>query len=53
MLTDDAEAIPKKRREVIGGKYVVQYTFSACASAGSVSLMEAVGVGPAATIGMV
>jgi MFS family permease len=48
-----AEAIPKKRREVIGGKYVVQYTFSACASAGSVPLMEAVGIGPASTIGAV
>ncbi|KAL5433465.1 hypothetical protein PMIN07_011372 [Paraphaeosphaeria minitans] len=48
-----AEAIPKKRREVIAGKYLIQYTFSACASAGTVPLMEAIGIGPTATIGAV
>ncbi|KNG49754.1 mfs protein [Stemphylium lycopersici] len=45
-----AEAFPKKRREVIAGKYLIQYTFSACSSAGVVPLMEAIGIGPTATI---
>jgi hypothetical protein len=44
------EAIPKKRREVIAGKYLVQYTFSACSSASAVPLMEAIGIGPSSTI---
>ncbi|KAL1794621.1 hypothetical protein ACET3X_006437 [Alternaria dauci] len=48
-----AEAFPKKRREVIAGKYLIQYTFSACASAGVVPLMEAIGIGPTATISTV
>jgi hypothetical protein len=45
------EAIPKKRREIIAGKYMVQYTFSAIASASAVPLIDAVGYGPAGTIG--
>lgn len=45
------EAMPKKRREVIGGKYLLQYTFSACSTAGAVPLLEAIGVGPSTTIG--
>ncbi|CAN9336261.1 unnamed protein product [Alternaria alternata] len=48
-----AEAFPKKRREVIAGKYLIQYTFSACSSAGVVPLMEAIGIGPTATISTV
>jgi hypothetical protein len=48
-----AEAFPKKRREVIAGKYLVQFTFSAFSSAGVVPLMEAIGIGPTATIGTV
>ncbi|OAG00120.1 synaptic vesicle transporter [Paraphaeosphaeria sporulosa] len=48
-----AEAIPKKRQEVITGKYLIQYTFSACASAGTVPLIDAIGIGPTATIGAV
>ncbi|KAJ4349389.1 uncharacterized protein N0V89_008004 [Didymosphaeria variabile] len=48
-----AEAIPRKRREVIAGKYLVQYTFSAFASTCTVPLMEAIGIGPTATIGAV
>ncbi|KAF2637308.1 putative MFS transporter [Massarina eburnea CBS 473.64] len=47
-----AEAFPKKRREVIAGKYLVQYVFSAASSAGCVPLIEAIGVGPTATIGV-
>lgn len=46
-----SEAIPKKRREIIAGKYMVQYTFSAFASASAVPLIDAVGTGPAGTIG--
>lgn len=45
------EAIPKKRREIIAGKYMVQYTFAAISSASAVPLIEAVGSGPAGTIG--
>ncbi|KAF3039495.1 hypothetical protein E8E12_002806 [Didymella heteroderae] len=48
-----AEAIPKKRREIITGKYMVQYTFSAIATASAVPLIEAVGTGPAGTIGAI
>jgi hypothetical protein len=51
MTNDFVEAIPKKRREIIAGKYMVQYTFSAIASAATVPLMDAVGTGPAGTIG--
>jgi hypothetical protein len=50
---DYTEAIPRKRQEVIVGKYLVQYTFSAFASAGTVPLMEVIGIGPTATIGAV
>jgi hypothetical protein len=35
------------------GKYLVQYTFSAFASAATVPLMEVIGIGPTATIGAV
>ncbi|KAJ4337038.1 hypothetical protein N0V95_008454 [Ascochyta clinopodiicola] len=48
-----AEAVPKKRREIIAGKYMVQYTFSAISSAAAVPLIDAVGTGPAGTIGAV
>ncbi|KAJ8117866.1 hypothetical protein OPT61_g1031 [Boeremia exigua] len=48
-----AEAIPKARREIISGKYMVQYTFSAISSATAVPLIEAVGTGPAGTIGAI
>ncbi|KAF2129405.1 putative MFS transporter [Dothidotthia symphoricarpi CBS 119687] len=48
-----AEAIPKKRGEVIAGKYIVQYTFAALATSQSIPLMQAVGVGPASTIGVI
>ncbi|KAF2631026.1 putative MFS transporter [Macroventuria anomochaeta] len=48
-----AEAIPKKRCEIIAGKYMVQYTFSAISSASAVPLIEAVGTGPAGTIGAI
>lgn len=52
-MTDSAiEAIPKKRREVIAGKYIVQYSFSAIAIASAVPLIEGVGTGLAGTLGM-
>ncbi|KAF3052625.1 hypothetical protein E8E11_010814 [Didymella keratinophila] len=47
------EAIPKKRREIIAGKYMVQYSFSAISIASAVPLIEAVGTGPAGTIGAI
>lgn len=50
-LTTPAEARPKARREVIAGKYMVQYTFSAISVASTVPLIEAIGTGPAGTIG--
>lgn len=46
-----AEAIPKKRKEVIAGKYLVQYAFNACACASTVPLMEAIGIGATVTVG--
>lgn len=48
-----AEVLPKQRPEIIAGKYLVQYTFSAGGSAGIVPLIDAIGVGPATTIGVV
>jgi hypothetical protein len=50
LMNNRAEAMPKKRREVIAGKYIIQYTFSAGASAGAVPFMEAVGLGPSTTL---
>ncbi|KAF2015283.1 MFS general substrate transporter [Aaosphaeria arxii CBS 175.79] len=48
-----AEAIPKRRREVMVGKYLLQYIAGACATSGAVPLMEAVGVGWSSTIAVV
>lgn len=45
------EARPKARREVIAGKYLVQYSFSAISCASTVPLIETIGTGPAGTIG--
>ncbi|KAL2866440.1 putative MFS transporter [Aspergillus lucknowensis] len=45
-----AEALPAQRSEVIGGKYIIQYTFSAGASALVVPLIDAIGVGWTFTI---
>ncbi|TID17808.1 synaptic vesicle transporter [Venturia nashicola] len=45
-----AEALPRKRREVIAGKYAVQYAFGACACAGAGPLIKVIGVGSACTI---
>jgi MFS family permease len=46
-----AEALPKKRREVIAGKYIIQYIFGACACSTTGPLISAIGVGLACTIG--
>ncbi|EON61091.1 hypothetical protein W97_00302 [Coniosporium apollinis CBS 100218] len=51
--TYSAEVLPRKRTEVITGKYCIQYTFGACASAASVPLIDAIGIGPASMIGVV
>ncbi|ORY64839.1 major facilitator superfamily domain-containing protein [Pseudomassariella vexata] len=48
-----AEVLPKRRTEVIAGKYLVQYTSAAIGSASIVPLIDAIGVGPATTIGVV
>ncbi|KAL4943913.1 hypothetical protein BDV06DRAFT_234158 [Aspergillus oleicola] len=45
-----AEAVPRKRAEVISGKYIIQYIFSAGASALVVPLIERCGVGWTFTI---
>jgi MFS family permease len=45
-----SELLPQRRRDVIASKYLVQYTFSAVASAVAVSLIDTVGLGPAFTI---
>ncbi|KAF5866674.1 hypothetical protein ETB97_010769 [Aspergillus alliaceus] len=45
-----AEAIPHKRSEVIAGKYIVQYIFSAASSALVVPIIDAIGVGWTFTI---
>ncbi|RDW74661.1 putative MFS transporter [Aspergillus mulundensis] len=47
-----AEALPAHRAEVIAGKYIVQYIFSAGASALVVPLVEKIGVGWTFTICM-
>ncbi|KAH7029107.1 major facilitator superfamily domain-containing protein [Microdochium trichocladiopsis] len=45
-----AEALPRRRSEVIASKYLVQYGTSAVGSAVVVPLIDAVGMGPATTI---
>ncbi|KAL4927007.1 putative MFS transporter [Aspergillus undulatus] len=45
-----AEALPKYRQEVISGKYIIQYIFSAGASALVVPLIDKIGVGWTFTI---
>ncbi|KAL4799990.1 major facilitator superfamily domain-containing protein [Aspergillus venezuelensis] len=45
-----AEAIPRNRAEVISGKYIIQYIFSAGASALVVPLIDRIGVGWTFTI---
>ena len=36
--------------QVIAGKYLIQYTFSACASATTVSVLKSIGTGPASIL---
>lgn len=45
-----SEVVPPRRRDIIASKYLVQYTFSATASAVAVLLMDAMGLGPACTL---
>jgi hypothetical protein len=51
MLTRIVEALPKRRREVIAGKYIIQYVFGACACASTELLINKIHVGPACTLG--
>ncbi|KAF2140446.1 uncharacterized protein K452DRAFT_230155 [Aplosporella prunicola CBS 121167] len=48
-----AEAMPRKRAQVVAAKYCVQYTFSAVTSGASVPMIDAIGVGPTCTISAV
>ncbi|KAK4622138.1 MFS-type transporter ppsE [Fulvia fulva] len=45
-----AEVMPKRRSDAIASKYVVQYTFSALATATCVPMIDAIGVGWQSTI---
>lgn len=47
-----AEVLPRRRAAVIASKYLVQYSCSAAASAASVPMIEAVGVGVTSTVGV-
>ncbi|KAI0599590.1 major facilitator superfamily domain-containing protein [Biscogniauxia sp. FL1348] len=47
-----AEVLPKRRTEVIASKYLIQYTFASAGSAAMVPLIDAIGIGPASTIGV-
>ncbi len=51
MADSRIEARPKARREVMAGKYLVQYASAAISIASTVPLIEAVGTGSAGTIG--
>jgi hypothetical protein len=46
------EALPSRRSEVISGKYIIQYIFSAGASALVVPVIDDIGVGWTFTICM-
>lgn len=45
-----AEVIPRRRRDVIASKYMIQYTFSSVANGVAVRLINGIGLGPACTI---
>ncbi|KAI5237013.1 MFS general substrate transporter [Aureobasidium subglaciale] len=48
-----AEAIPEQRTAVIASKYFIQYIFGASGNAAIVPLIDSIGIGVAATIGVV
>ncbi|KAH0293261.1 MFS general substrate transporter, partial [Aureobasidium sp. EXF-3399] len=48
-----AEAIPEQRTAVIASKYFIQYIFGASGNAAIVPLIDSIGIGLAATIGVV
>ena len=52
VANNDTEALPHKRSEVIAGKYIIQYIFSAGSSALVVPIINAIGVGWTFTICM-
>lgn len=49
----ETEVMPRSRQEAIASKYIVQYTFSALATAFAVPLADVVGVGIQCTISVV
>ncbi|KAI4855013.1 MFS general substrate transporter [Aureobasidium sp. EXF-8846] len=48
-----AEAIPEQRTAVIASKYFIQYIFAASGNAAIVPLIDTIGIGLAATIGVI
>ncbi|KAG9555725.1 MFS general substrate transporter, partial [Aureobasidium melanogenum] len=48
-----AEAIPEQRTAVIASKYFIQYIFGASGNAAIVPLIDSIGIGLAATIGVI
>jgi hypothetical protein len=46
------EAIPEQQKEVVGGKYFIQFSFTALSTATAIPIIEAIGIGHASTIGM-
>ncbi|KAI9168013.1 putative mfs protein [Paramyrothecium foliicola] len=47
-----AEVMPRKRAQVIASKYLFQYSLSAVGSGVMVPLIDAIGIGPAQTLGV-
>lgn len=47
------EAIPEQRTAVIASKYFIQYIFGASGNAAIVPLIDSIGIGLAATIGVI
>ncbi|KFA76168.1 hypothetical protein S40288_04116 [Stachybotrys chartarum IBT 40288] len=46
-----AEVLPKQRTEVVASKYVIQYSMSSIGCGVIISMIDAIGVGPAQTLG--
>lgn len=51
LIIGRVEVLPHRRSEVIGGKYIIQYMFSAGSSAVIVPAINKIGVGWAFSIG--
>lgn len=46
-----AEVLPKQRTEVVASKYVIQYSLSSIGCGVIINMIDAIGVGPAQTLG--